>query len=412
MGGDIIYHLTAALGMKSLLIELPACGSVQNALFQTLSPVDKAGNLRLKHVSLYDIPGIVAKHRYGFVQMGYVGLQGGVGSRLHGRLVCPPGLPVQKLLSHAELRVQLLPDPVHQLRGQKTHQVKAKPVQMVFSGPIQNGIHNVVIHHGPSNRHIASTGRTVGQRAVLIPSGVITRHGALQPGIRLMRMIIHHIHHHAKPRLVQRLNHLLALPDTHCAVPRIRGKGTLRHIVIYRIISPVELTVIRLVQPAEIKKGQKVHMGDAQRLQISHAGGISLSQCGILHRKRLVFPPVFLRYPAVGIMGKIFDVKLIDNRFRFSPGRSVLLEALRVRAFQIHRHASAAVVTAGSCVRIRGAHDPSFPVNQIIIVHPMHIPGKFHTPDSPFSRSKRHTAAFLLRSAVRRKPPDMGSLLV
>ena len=85
-------------------------------------------------------------------------------------------------------------------------------------------------------------------------------------------MIVYHIHNHADAGLMQRLNHFLHFPDTYLAVERIGCIGALRHIVLYRVIAPVERFRIVFRHTAEIKNRKEMHMRNAKRFQVIEPG--------------------------------------------------------------------------------------------------------------------------------------------
>ena len=68
---------------------------------------------------------------------------------------------------------------------------------------------------------------------------------------------------------MQGLYHLLEFPDADLAVERIRGIAAFRHVIVLRIISPVELRFIGgLVHGGVVVYRLQVHMGDPQVRQV------------------------------------------------------------------------------------------------------------------------------------------------
>ncbi len=256
---------------------------------------------------------------------------------------------------------------------------------MVLPGPVHHGIDNIIVNHPSAYGQIASAGGSVGKCTVLQTAAVITRRCPLQPGIRILGVIVHHIHNNPYARPVQGLDHLLALPDAHRPVMYVRSIRTLRHIVIHRVIAPVKLLFVPLlVQPAIVKKRQQMHMGDAQLFQIGHTGGIFPIPCRFprLQGKRLIFSAVSLGNPTVRIMGKIFDMKFIDNIFYGPHGKALLLKPLRIGPLQIYRHTAVAVAAAAYGVGIRRPQELPVRPNAVVIIITVIVSLQTPMPDS------------------------------
>ena len=71
-----------------------------------------------------------------------------------------------------------------------------------------------------------------------------------------------------------------------------------------------------------------MHMGNTQSFQMLHTDG----KFPVFPRygKRFIFPAVSLRHPAFPVVGKIFDMQLVDNPFIFFLRRLILGKPLRV----------------------------------------------------------------------------------
>ncbi len=399
MGGDVIDDLPAALWLKAGPAVLPSGHRLEDGSLQAGASIDKARLRPLEYAALYHISGIITEDSNPIVQEARIPFLGRSGSFFHGRIRRAPGLPIHHFLPGAKFRVQLPPDPVHQLHREKPHQVEPESVYMILLRPVHHGIRDIIVHHGTPCGNVIPTGGAVGETAVLLVAVIIPRHHPLQPGILLVGMVIHYIHNNPNPVFMQGLNHFLALPDPDDAIVGIRGIGALRHIVVHRVISPVELPFIPgLVYRSIVKERQKLHMGDAQPLQIFHAGGI-VPSCPV-HGKRLVLPPVFPGDAALDIIGKILDMQLIDNPFSAVPGRPVRLKSRRIRPGEIHHHASAAVTVTAHRVRIRSARVlPVYP-HQIIIVHAVQALRKFQLPYALFIRLHLSSETDIIRNSV------------
>ena len=103
-------------------------------------------------------------------------------------------------------------------------------------------------------------------------------------------MIINHIHNYADSRCVKSLNHLLILFDSYFSVIGIGRIASLGNVVVFRIISPVELTVgICLVYGCIVVYGEQMHVGNSKLDKIIHTNRLAvlvdktaLGECKVL----------------------------------------------------------------------------------------------------------------------------------
>ena len=110
---------------------------------------------------------------------------------------------------------------------------------MVFLGPIEHRIHQIFTHHRPFTGQIVAAARPIGYIAVGPAAVPVAGHGTFQPTVGVVGVVVDHIHHHAQPGPVQRLDHGAAFPYPHRPVESIGGKGAFRHVVVQRIVPPV-----------------------------------------------------------------------------------------------------------------------------------------------------------------------------
>ena len=154
---------------------------------------------------------------------------------------------------------------------QQAYQIKAEAVNMIFICPVVDRIHNIFPYHRTLGSRIVSASGTVRITAVRVRSGEIFRHQLVEREcIRIVYMIIYHIHNDIDVTVMQRLYHLLHLFHPNFTVIRICRVGTLWHIVIHRIIPPVILRRIQLclINGTVIIGRQQVNMRNSQIFQI------------------------------------------------------------------------------------------------------------------------------------------------
>ena len=168
-------------------------------------------------------------------------------------------------------------------------------------------------------------------------------------------MIVYHIHNHTDAGFMQCLNHFLHFPDTYLSVERIGCIGSLRHIVLHRVVAPVERFRIVFRHTSEIENRKQMHMRNAKRLQIiepCRMNSVSVQRRAFF-RKRQKLSTVFIRNTGMRITRKIFHMKLIHTTILRPDFRSfILLPACRVRLCKIHHHAPLRINTGSYAVRI------------------------------------------------------------
>src|SRR5690606_39636202 len=102
-----------------------------------------------------------------------------------------------------------------------SHQVEAEAVNPIVSCPRHQRIDHQTFHHPVFGGGVGTAGArlhaTFGVQAV-----VVTRHDAIQHRTLALsggiRVVVHHVHDHAQPALVERLHHFTEFEDALCAV--------------------------------------------------------------------------------------------------------------------------------------------------------------------------------------------------
>ena len=117
-------------------------------------------------------------------------------------------------------------------------------------------------------------------------------------------MVIYGVEDDTDASLVERLYHFLELTDAHLRTIRVGGIASLGHIIVLRIVSPIELWALelRLVHRSEIEQRLEMDGIDAETLQI--VDGTRLCQSQIL---------ATMLHARSGTDGEIAHVKLVNH---------------------------------------------------------------------------------------------------
>ena len=154
------------------------------------------------------------------------------------------------------------------------HQVKTESVYVILSGPIADRLYHETPHHRSFAGRFIATARCVGPFPFLVRAIKIPRYGPFKiTSFRNSRVIIHHVHHHPDACPMKCHDHLLELTDTHFRPIRVGSIRAFRHIVVFRVISPVVLRPVELgfVHRRKVERRQQLYVRHAQLLQMVNA---------------------------------------------------------------------------------------------------------------------------------------------
>ena len=245
---------------------------------------------------------------------------------------------------------------------------------MVLLRPVEDGLQNIFGAHLPLAGHIVAAGGAVGCGAVLVYPVEIPGHGPLEPGVQRVGVVVHHIHDDPEALGVEGPDHLLQLPDAHFPPGGVCGVRSLRHIVVHRVIAPVEIRPLAgLIHRTVIVDRHQLDVIHPQLLQIGNTGGmhaVPVQGC-VRVEKRRVFPPGLFRKSAGSVPGKLLHMELVDDRLLLQGRRPVLLPALRVRLLKVHNHAALPVDPAGPCIGISRKNRTPLHLQSKIIINPV-----------------------------------------
>ena len=143
---------------------------------------------------------------------------------------------------------------------------------MVFLGPEPYRIADIAAHHIPLGGHVVAAAGAVRPAAVLVHPVIIRGGYVVEEGIlRVIGVVVYHVHDDADARLMHSLYHLLALAYPHAAVIRVGGVGALGYVIVLRVIAPVVLRIlgIALVDGGKVIEGIYLYVIHPELLKIS-----------------------------------------------------------------------------------------------------------------------------------------------
>ena len=233
-----------------------------------------------------------------------------LGIRLHrqflGRIsttACTPSLTI-----NIDARIDAvyhLTDSLHGFDVMNAHQVETETVDMIFVYPVFHALQHKLAHERLLRSSLVTAAGTVRILSILGLAIVIIRIGTLEvAAVDIESMVIYGIENHSDACLMQRHHHLLELLDAGCWRIRVGSVTAFRHIIVLRIITPVELWFVEsgLIYRSEIEYRLEVDGVDAQILEIFD--GLRLGEGEIF---TLIFQAGCRRN------GEITHVKLVDN---------------------------------------------------------------------------------------------------
>ena len=225
-------------------------------------------------------------------------------------------------------------DFVHRFNVMDTHQVETETVDVVFPGPIADRLNHETPHHRTFASRFISTPRGIRPFSFIIRPIKIPRYRAFEITSFCNRgMVVHHIHHHPDTRPVEGHHHLLEFPDTHIRLIRIGGIRTFRHVIVFRVITPVVLRLVELsfVHRRKVERRQQLYVSHPQFLQMVEPRLLpQISLCTLFRECQKLTPVMNTRHR---IDGEIPVVQFINDDIRKTLQRRTLVfvPPLRVR---------------------------------------------------------------------------------
>ena len=238
-----------------------------DGMLQTGPAGGKALFVMHKNTSFDPVTDIVAED-CNPVQTGGIALDGTQAVR-QWRRTCCPSFPIQQDIWLD--RMQFTGDDVHGFDVMDAHQVKSEAIHMILLHPVFEGCDHEPAHHRPLTGSLVATGTCIRETAIRPLAVVVSGHQLLKPGsFGEHGMVIHNVHDYPKTVVVKGLDESLEFPDTCKSVRRIGSIGSLRSIIVQRIVSPIILRCIRFgfIHTGIIIGRQQVHMRDPEFLQM------------------------------------------------------------------------------------------------------------------------------------------------
>ena len=235
---------------------------------------------------------------------------------------------------------------------------KRKPSTLYCLRPQHDRVDHELFHHGVLGGRVGAAALAE-HDAVAVEPVVIAGHELVEDGVRVLAgrvgVVVDHVHDHAQAALVERLHHLAEFEHARGAVG-IGGIAALGHVVVQRVVAPVEAVAIRgrrdqclllggigrqgrervergrfpgglvLVGGGEVERRQQVHVrdtGQSQGRQVLHA-------IRALLRERRVRAALVRRNGRVG-GAEVAHVQLVQHDV-FRRGETGLVQFVSSRA--------------------------------------------------------------------------------
>ncbi len=243
----------------------------------------------------------------------------------------------------------------HGLEIVQGHEVEAEAVELVFLRPVADRVDHVLAEHRALRGRLVAAAAAVRGAAVVCEAVVIIGDDAVEIGIETEGMVVHHVHHHADPGLVQALHHLLELVHAHRAVIGVGGVAALGDVVVLRVVAPVELRRVRaLVHGGVVVDRLEVDVRDPEILQVVQADRLARG----VRKARLGEGEVLAGIARAGDrVGEVAHVHLPDHGVGVGAQFALELrgaEALRIGRAEVDHHAALAVHAGRAGVGIHG----------------------------------------------------------
>ena len=252
---------------------------------------------------------------------------------------------------------------------------KRKPSTLYCLRPQHDRVDHELFHHRVFGGRVGAAALAE-HDAVAVEPVVVAGHELVENGVRVLAgrvgVVVDHVHDHAQAALVQRLHHLAEFEDA-CGAIGIGGVAALGHVVVQRVVAPVECVAIRrrrdqrlllggirrqrgervergrlprglvLVGGGEVERRQQVHVRDARQSQ----GRQVLHAIRALLRERRVGAALVRRNGGVG-GAEVTHVQFVQHDVfgRGEIGLVQLVPAARLQLGVFERHDLAARAVA------------------------------------------------------------------
>ena len=258
----------------------------------------------------------------------------------------------QNLLTGAVgvVAVEVASDLVHGGYIMQTHEVEAEAVDVVLVHPVEAGLDHVFAEHLLIGGCFVAAARTVGVfggggHAVVVAGSRLFKAGLCVEGV-----VVYHVHDDGNASVMERLDHLLELPDSDVAVVGVGGVGAFGRVVVLRIVAPVAVGGggSGFIYGLEVVNGHELHAVDALLNQVVDAGGIgSGAACagGACFGKAEVFAPVVVADAGGLGGGEVTHMDLPHDRLAGVLEHNVVVAvpAVRVGGVEVYNHGTVAV---------------------------------------------------------------------
>ena len=262
--------------------------------------------------------------------------------RLHGQLVLRVGARsgAPSLAVDIDRRIDLVDGGsygVHRLDVVHAHEVEAEAIDVELVDPVFHALYHKLAHQRTLRGRLVAAARPVGVASVGRLAVVIVGIGALEiASVDVERVVVHGVEDDAYACLVERLHHGLHLAYAHRRLVGVGGVATLRHIVVLRVVAPVELRPLQLhlVDRGIVEQRLEMDGVHAQPLQV--VDGAGLCECQVLS---------LVLQPRRGADGEVAHVQFVDHEVggRGQRGSSVVAPSLGVGVGHVEYGASVAV---------------------------------------------------------------------
>ena len=162
----------------------PCCHTCNHFIFFSFRTVYKTCFLRPECRSFNSITRTVTERSDIFIQKSDIFFCCQFFAALYCCLLCCPWFSVNNLLSFSVSQIQFFSDPIHQIYIQKSHQIKAESINVIFLCPVKHRFQNIFCAHLSFACHIISTSRAVGNCSIRKYTVKIPRRSSLKPGIQ------------------------------------------------------------------------------------------------------------------------------------------------------------------------------------------------------------------------------------
>ena len=270
----------------------------------------------------------------------------------------------------------------------KSHKVKTETINMILCCPVNNRFYDILSNHWTLSSCFVTTAWTIWEATVFVLSIIVVREWLIE--VRIICsccVIINNIHNNSDTTLMKWLNHLLELVDSYFTVVRVCWIRAFWEVVVFRVIAPVVLSLIKLcfINAWKVKCRHNLNVCNSEILKIIKASRITIWILCTCFCKCKILTLMSVRNAWTCINREISYMLLINNSVCCITAKlwtNIAIPTIWVCRLEVDNHTSVAVYATCSCIKVNSLVFAAINLECISVVYAIEVACFFCCPDA------------------------------